>query len=392
MRKFLQRHQEQVLGVLSGFDRMRFRGSLQLLQSPGGVVTWLERVGVAVKSFLSYAEGLTNRLRQQADQLAEAAGRKVQYLPGLVDKEYLVQEIRDKEGVADNGLVAVLSTLELGTSYTIFRGRDNDFPVLNRGLRKHKHYYYCWCDDRFGLTQVRLSSWFPFNVNVVLNGREWLARQMDVKGIDYLRCDNCFPQISDFDAAQELASQQVKIDWIGQLTRLLRRVHPLHAETFCGAGALDYYWTSDQTEWATDIVFRDATTLSDLYQRLIRRGIDTFQSPDVLRFLGHKVPAHGGVHGLYQDAVISDLKHRTEGVRIKHRAGRNTVKMYNKEPTLLRVETTLNDGRGLKVYRTKHSDPEGKPQWLDLRKTVLDVPRRAELSQAASCRCCVRMV
>ena len=39
MRNFLQRHQEQVLGVLSGFDRMRFRGSLRLLQSAGGVVT-----------------------------------------------------------------------------------------------------------------------------------------------------------------------------------------------------------------------------------------------------------------------------------------------------------------------------------------------------------------
>ena len=149
-------------------------------------MTWLERVGVAVKSFLSFAEGLTKRFCQQADQLAEEAGRKVQYLPGFVDKEDLVQEIRDKEGVADNGLVAVLSTLELGTSYTMFRGRDNDFPVLSRGLRKHKHYYYYWCDDRFGLTQVRLSSWFPFDVNVVLNGREWLARQMDANTLNIL--------------------------------------------------------------------------------------------------------------------------------------------------------------------------------------------------------------
>lgn len=386
MRKFLHRHEEQVLGVLNGFDRMRFRGSLPLLQSPGGVVTWLERVGVAVKSFLSFAEGLTKRFCQQADHLAEAAGRKVQYLPGFVNKEDLVQEIRDKGGLADNGLVAVLSTLEMGMSYTMFRGRDNDFPVLRRGPRKCKHYYYYWNDDRFGLTQVRLSSWFPFPVNVVLNGREWLARQMDVKGIDYLRRDNCFLQISDYAAAQQLATQQAKIKWIGQLDRLLRRVHSLHAETFTDAGALNYYWTSEQTEWATDIVFRDADSLSNLYQRLIRRGIDTFQSSDVLRFLGHKVPAHGGVHGLYQDQVMSDLKQRAEGVRIKHRAGKNTVKMYNKQPTVLRIETTLNDGRGLKVYRTKHDDPEGKPQWLDLRKTVLDLPRRVELSQSANNR------
>lgn len=47
--------------------------------------------------------------------------------------------------------------------------------------------------------------------------------------------------------------------------------------------------------------------------------------------------------------MISDFKRRAEGVRIKHRAGKNSLKMYNKAPTLLRVETTLNDGRGLKV-------------------------------------------
>ena len=52
MRKFIQRHEEQILGILSGFDRMRFRGSLRLLQSEGGTATWLERIGVAVKGFL----------------------------------------------------------------------------------------------------------------------------------------------------------------------------------------------------------------------------------------------------------------------------------------------------------------------------------------------------
>ena len=56
MRKFLKRHQEEILGVLSGFDRMRFRGSLLMLQSEPGVVTWLANVGVTVKAFLSFAE------------------------------------------------------------------------------------------------------------------------------------------------------------------------------------------------------------------------------------------------------------------------------------------------------------------------------------------------
>jgi hypothetical protein len=243
MRKFLQRHEGQILGVLSGFDRIRFRGTLRLLQSEGGVATWLERIGVAVKDFLSFAEGLTKRFCQQTDKLAQAWGRKVRYLPGVVDKEDLVAQIRQKEGVAENGVVAVLSTLEMGMSYTMFRRRDNDFAVLRRGPRKCKHYYFYWDDGRFGLTQVRLSSWFPFDVHVVLNGREWLARQMDAKRIGYLRRDNCFLRISDFDRAQKLADQQPKIEWRGQLGRLLRRVHPLHAKFFCGPGVLDYDWS-----------------------------------------------------------------------------------------------------------------------------------------------------
>lgn len=76
--------------MLSGFDRLRFRGSLRLLQSEGGVATWLGRIGVAVKDFWSFAERLTKRFSRHTDKLAEAWGRKVRYLPGVVDKADLV--------------------------------------------------------------------------------------------------------------------------------------------------------------------------------------------------------------------------------------------------------------------------------------------------------------
>src|SRR5436309_2886358 len=178
---------------------------------------------------------------------------------------------------------------------------------------------------------------------------------------------------------------QPRQDWRGQLSRLLRRVHPLHTEFF-KAAPVDYYWTSEQTEWATDVLFRDATVLGNLFPTLVRRGIDSFQASDVLRFLGHKVPAHGGVNGNYKGVVKSDLKRRAEGIRLKHTAGRNWIKTYNKEPTVLRVETTINDARDLKSYRRKENDPDGKPAWRQLRKSVADIRRRAELSQASNAR------
>jgi hypothetical protein len=98
-----------------------------------------------------------------------------------------------------------------------------------------------------------------------------------------------------------------------------------------------YYWTSEQTEWATDVCFRDAAALADLYAQLTRHSMTTFQSVDVMRFLGHKLPAHGGVHGKYAGEIVSDLKHRPEGICVRHRL---KLKMYDKFGSVLRRDHT----------------------------------------------------
>lgn len=395
MKNLVQRQQSQVQGVLSGFDRLRLRGSLALLQSEGGVASWLVKMGLLVREFLKHAEGLSQRLPERTKADALAAWRPVRYLAGMTDKERLVQEIRGEQGVAANGLITVLSPLEMAQSYDVYGKHADSAGTLVRRKRKCLHDDFYFADERFGQTQVRLATWFPFDCHVRLNGREWLARQMDAAGIEYARRDNCFVGIGDFARAQELLSQQPRINWPRELDRVLRRVHPLHAEFFgapllsdkpLGDKPLSYRWSSDQSEWATDLLFRDASVLAELSPALLRRGLDTFQSPDVLRFLGHKLPAHGGVNGNDLGLVQSDLKRRHEGVRIKHRAGKNSVKMYNKPPTVLRVETTINDARDRKSFRHKEGDPTGPLQWLPLRKSVADLPRRAELSQSSNDR------
>ena len=311
---------------------------------------------------MARAEDMTAKLRKRTAAMAEEAGRPVIYLESFCNKEELVRQIRDEKGVADNGLIAVLSTLETCRSYDIYRNRQTHQIDLRRRNRRALHYYCYFDDGKFGLTHVRLMSWFPFDTHIVINGRE-------------------------YHKAQRLADRHPKIRWTGQLQRLLYRVHPLHRQFFAGNDQFDllsYYWTSEQTEWATDIAFADSGSLADLYPTLIHRGMEVFQSPDVMRFLGHKMPAHGGVHGQFAGEVVSDLKRRPEGVRLKHRVGRNSIKMYDKFGSVLRVETTLNDPKGLKVYRTKQNDPEGEKEWLPLRKSVADLSRPAELSQKSN--------
>lgn len=386
MKSFIQRHGGKILGVLSGFDRMRFRGSFTPLTTVGGVLTWLSQAGVLLKDFAGFAQDLTKRIRHAVERDAGAAGRPVIYLDHFVNKEALVQRIRAEQGVSPSGLIAVLSAVEGCLSFGVRQSDGRHRFELRRRQRRCLHYYFYWLDKRFGLTQVRLQTWFPFHVHVLLNGREWLAAELDRAGIGYVRRDNCFADIEDFTRAQKLADRQARIAWPKQLDRLLRRAHPLHRR-LSKIGPVALYWTSEQTEWATDLAFRDAKSLAQLYETLLHRGIESFGSTDVLRFLGHKLMARGGVHGRFTGEVVSDLKRRPEGLRIKHRVRRNTLKMYDKQSTVLRVETTLNDPRGLKVYRRKQGEAQSAPlQWLPLRKGVADLARRAQLSQASNQR------
>ena len=51
--------------------------------------------------------------------------------------------------------------------------------------------------------------------------------------------------------------------------------------------------------------------------------------------------------------------------------------------SVLRVETTLNNVREVKVYRPKEGDPSGPQSWRHLRRGVADIHRRAAVCQAA---------
>jgi hypothetical protein len=197
--------------------------------------------------------------------------------------------------------------------------------------------------------------------------------------------DNCFVDLADPAGAQELMDRQLRTDWPELLDELAALANPVHDAMFPKV-AVPYYWSAQESEWASDVMFRSAAVLTPLYDRLIRHGITTLGSADVMRFLGSKVPAHGGVNGRFKGQLVSDLKTRPEGIRIKHRRDRNSIKMYNKQASVLRVETTINDARDFKTYRPKEGDPQGPKDWRPLRQGVADLHRRAQVSQAANDR------
>ena len=47
--------------------------------------------------------------------------------------------------------------------------------------------YHYLIHPEFGWMFARIQTWFPFAINIYVNGREWLARQMDREKLQYVR-------------------------------------------------------------------------------------------------------------------------------------------------------------------------------------------------------------
>src|SRR5580700_2402399 len=90
---FLNRFGPSITGVLSGFDRLRLRGTLRHLFQPTVMEAYLNACRVLIKDFGDFAQGLTARIKAAAYATAEQAGRPFRYLPSSqVSKEALARQ------------------------------------------------------------------------------------------------------------------------------------------------------------------------------------------------------------------------------------------------------------------------------------------------------------
>src|SRR5258707_14536813 len=79
--------------------------------------------------------------------------------------------------------------------------------------------------------------------------------------------------------------QQHQSEWCKLLGPLVRRCHPLAAQINAPIEQEDY-WTAAETEYATDVMFRDRQALKRIYPSLVHHAVMSFGAEQVLRFWG----------------------------------------------------------------------------------------------------------
>lgn len=375
--RFLNQFAHLTVCVLSCFDRVIFKGYLPF-HSEGFLNSWVD-YGLRIRrsEFIRQLDQKSQELVDHAKTLAEKAGRPYEYRQGWFRKERFIQDIARRDDV-NEGLVAVLCVQETCRTVKLAHGATR--PRLKFAKRPQRVLYYYFFDRSFGLMYVRLETWFPYTVQVYVNGHDWLARQMHKRGLSFVQHDNCFTQLANPDAAQKLSDRFAQLNWIRQLNKWVRHVNP-HVAKGGWLHGKEYYWITEQAEFATDVLFRDRSRLKNLYPRLIDHAVVNFSAKDILTFLGRKL------NGNFLGEVLTDCKKKRDpGVRVKHRMKQNWLKMYDKFGLVLRVETVINNPREFKVRRTRSRYGKPTKVWVPMNKGVTNLASYQSRCRAANDR------
>jgi hypothetical protein len=373
---FIGRFAASILCPLSCFDRVIFKGHLPFVYG-GRLEDFVDYIlGMRRKDFFAFAERQAQRLVEHAKARAHLARAPYQHLRGKHRKDKLAMDIARQRGVVA-GLICVFCCMETCSSFRLAYGEGR--PRFERAPRLQRVLYYYYLDARFGLMHVRIQTWFPFTVQVYVNGREWLAQQLLKQRIGFVLQDNAFTELDEPRRAQQLADRFAKLNWQSILSRLARRVNPVLRDRHFQD--LAYYWVIDQAEYATDLRFTSRQTLAGLYPRLLNHAALMFSAPDILGFLGRRQ------HKRFDGEVLTTCKKdRWPGARIKHSVKNNWLKMYDKFGLILRVETVINNPREFKVRRERTRKGQTEMVWCPMNKGVCNLYRYQQVALAANAR------
>lgn len=373
---FTQKFADSIVSVLGCHDRVIFKGYLPFrgdAQLNGFVdaVLHLRR-----KDFLPFVEQQSNTLVAHAQATAEQAAVPYRYLQGAHAKEALIQGMLRERPVRE-GLVAVLCCQECCRTVKLLHGQGRPWLVFAR--RPQRVLYYYFLDPDFGLMYVRLQTWFPFTIQVYVNGHDWLARQLLQQRLGFVQQDNAFTQLDDPVGAQRLADRFPRLAWTKILDRWAQQVNPLLGSSWLGSAR--YYWVIDQAEYSTDVSFRMPQDLAALYPKLLDHAVLQFSAEDILTFLGRRL------HPRFDGEVLTTCKKdRCRGARVKHRVKNNWLKMYDKFGQILRIETVINQPREFRVRRLRTRHGQRRMLWCPMNKGVANFYHYHEVARAANDR------
>ena len=377
MDTLLHRYGEKIKGVLEGFDRIVFKGVLRPICYAAGMSMYLSRRGVLNKDYKGWVQNQSSVIIRDAEEYTRSqCGLDIPYLPSCHTRKETVAHDQQKKSGVQSGLIGAWSCIESCNTFRAAYDKMTGFPQITLDQSRCKHLYFYYDHADLGFMSIRLQTWAPYEIQIALNGRQWLRRLLDKASVKYVLDGNKFLAIEDYELAQRLLNSQLDTRWCEMLSGFVPAVFP-SMEVLLDKG-ISYTWTLWQSEWAKDYIFRNPQELNVHMGHLLRHAFITGTSDRVLRYMGHPVRENGQPHWSANPEIMSRVNQWYDGARLRHWVGKNSLKFYN-EQNVLRFEFTMNDPAKFRIHRTVEGSSSGEKHFLPMRKGISDIAVRTQV-------------
>jgi len=159
-----ERHQSQIAGVLSCYDRIIIQGTVPKWCYAKGMTDYFYEHQIRIFDYPRWAEPLRDAIRESMEHMAAENGIEIEFIRSKKNKfrqEKRVQELLDQRGDEPGGLVCILSAMEPCGSYKPWHDKKTHKTYLKPADGKCLHYYVYFIDPDLGLCYVRVPTSLP---------------------------------------------------------------------------------------------------------------------------------------------------------------------------------------------------------------------------------------
>jgi hypothetical protein len=366
MTRFQLHHQDSICFGYSCFDRIILHGSIPEFchSARGGNIRWFLEKQRHVQPSRKYFAQVAREYHERVEDYAHSSGVDILDLDKLpragedLRREELVRPYFMNLGTQP-GLAVILKAREPARMAVHFA------KIGRVGVEKRfaNVYYFYRVDPQCGPMFVRVCPYFPFNIDVWMNGHNWLARQMQREGIDFVQRDNLFIECAKPERLQELADAFAPQDIQQPINAWLAKFVPFFSEEERERGYRHQLYMY-QMEYCHNLLFHKRAALEKLFERLMDAN-RSMGRPDKLAIFFKRAC----FQPVTQDGCIT-LKRTVTRVPVLTAGFKRTgIKQY------------VSNGVGLRTESSSHQLKD-----LSMPKNIANLPRLREVFRQANQR------
>jgi hypothetical protein len=287
-----------------------------------------------------WAKPLTDRLYAMADAYSRM-------IPGgIVDcnvfrgrKDDYIKSLRNKARRKHQHCIGSFKSMESCRTFYRSRAKKASLKGSPFFLRPNKcmHFYFYFEDPVLGLVNLRVQTYAPFSIQFIVNGHDILSLMLNRERIRHTRHDNCLTFISDHQRAQELAQTITGPFLHEHLQRIIDEEIPLRDIMPHG-----YRLSVRQVEFSSDVYLKTRNNTTERYAQLVQQL--ALSRPD--EFICYITQSARKPKDPRGSIVRNHL-----GTCAKFFNGPLSIKVYHKEPHIIRVETTTYNISKIRAVR-----------------------------------------